>query len=383
MADLFTKRMKLISPGGTVGEAVVNRTNDIVDKTFTHDQNFQRGMLYDWDLQPIEEVDFKFEKHKVFKAEGSEVEYHVHFRPNYNPEFLFKDRYFKNDGKERLGFYIDVYDNSKGKYEKWLIVGKDNRVAFDRYNAFRCNWMFEWIYKDEYHKCLGVLREAADKSFNSSDIDKLGGTSVSGEMGLIVPTCENTMTILLGQKFIISDNLLNPQTFEVDKIKDHAPFGVIRAYLKQRVFDPHTDYFGTINEETNLKFKFDIPIDDLPEEFGGQYHMICDCIEYKDDTSNVELEELTLDCDESVIYIGGRPVFIKAGGIFDGCKWHFFLDGQEFTALDLEGYFEFTRTKDGIEVKAVSKDMNKYILSVSLENTYGDKSDEINLEVRL
>lgn len=383
MYDLFKRRMERLSPNGTVGACVVRKTNDIENKTFSNDQNYQHGMLYDWDMNPLEEVDFKFEKHKTFKAEGAEVEYHIHFRPDYNPEYLFKDRYFKKDGKERYGFYIDVLDNSKGITEKWLIVGKDNRVAFDRYNAFRCNWYYEWIYKDEYHKCLGVVREANDSTFNSSDIDKLGGTSVSGELSLIVPTSENTMTILVGQKFIVSDNLLNPQTYEVDKIKDYAPLGIVRAFLKQRAFDPHTDYFGIINEEERISFKFDVPIDDLPEEFGGQYHMICDCILSKENGNNSVEDETTLECDVSILYVKGRPAIIRTGVISEDVTWHYYIDGEEFSYDDIQEYFLFEYENQSLKVTAISQVMNKYTLGIELETPSGSRSNIIELEVSL
>ena len=111
--DIFTKRMQKLMSGGSVGALNVINTNIIENKTFANDQNYRVGMLYDWDMNELEEVEFKFEKIKTRTVEGTEVEYMIHFRPDYNPEFLYKNKYYKADGKERLGFYIDVYDMSK------------------------------------------------------------------------------------------------------------------------------------------------------------------------------------------------------------------------------------------------------------------------------
>ena len=167
MGEIFDKRMKLLMKDGSPGMAFVNRTNLIENKTFKNDQNYRNGMLYDWEMNEIEKVDFKFEKIKTFSVSGYEVEYMIHFRPDFNIESRYKDLFFKKDGRERLGFYIDVYDYSKKKYEKWMIVGKDDRVAFDRYNALKCNWCLEWLDGTKYRRCVCVVRDAFYKTMNT------------------------------------------------------------------------------------------------------------------------------------------------------------------------------------------------------------------------
>lgn len=381
--DLFKRRMELLTPDGRPGEAFVDRTNIVENKLFTHDQNFQHGMLYDWDMQPIEEVDFKFEKVRTHTADGVEVEYHIHFRPDFNPEYEYRDLYYKADEKERLGFYIDVYDRSKKIYDKWLIVGKDNRVAFDRYNAYKCNWCFEWIYEGEYHQCLGCVRSAAENSFEGGTHDKLGGSTVKGELAMIVPTTMNTMTILLGQKFIISDNFLNPQTFQVTKIKDTMPLGIIRATLKQKVFNPHRDVCGDVNSMTGTRFTFDLPIADLDPRFGGRYHMLCDCILSQEDTLPTA-GQTALYCPVDALYYTGTPVTVSLQGEHpDTVLWRYEINGYVYAAVDLRPCFDIQEYEDHTVLQVIDRDMVKYTVTVQIYDENRVLLDEKPLEVKL
>lgn len=307
--------MELHTSHASTGEVMVGRSNHIMARTFKNDQNYHYGMLYDWSLNEIKNVDFKLEKKRDRTAEGEDNEYYVQFLPYFFPEHEYKDLHFKQDGKERFGFYLDAEDRDKGIVEKYLIVNKDYRVAFDRYNSFKCNWLFEWVDdENKYHACLGCLREARDGSFVNAGSDvKLGGSQVDGELSFLLPFNEETQTIRLKHRFLVGDNMDRPQVYEVRKIKDYAPLGVIRVYCKQKPYNEHTDYFGAINEEKNIKFKFKLPIPDLPELFGGRYHAICNCIvENKEPFLRGEDDQrFSLACDANKLYINGTPVFIK------------------------------------------------------------------------
>lgn len=397
MNDLFNKRMKLVMKHGSLGGKLVEDSNIIENKLFTTDRNYKQGMLYDWDMNELEIVDFKFEKVKTHTAEGVEVEYMIHFRPEYHPEYLFKDQHYKCDGKERIGFYIDVFDQSKQVTEKWLIVGKDDRVAFDRYNAFKCNWYFEWISGSDYHKCLGCLRESYDHAVKRAVVNALGGTTVDGELSFILPSNIDVSTITFGTRFMISDTDSRPQVYEVTKIKDTAPLGATKAYLKQCLYNEHTDVYGIINELTNYDFVFKLPIEDLPEEYGGMYHAICDCVKKKklpqDKPQYVPV--WTLEADFDKIVINGQPVTVTATAptSFGMAlpEWHIFIDGEEYYPDEISDYFEidfidgdgiyetpdgeFVETdlyKSSLIIKAINKVMAKYIVKIAIFNE--DKS---------
>lgn len=387
MADLFNKRMQVLMQSGSLGAKLVEDSNIIENKTFSNDQNFRTGMLYDWDMNELEKVDFKFEKIKTYTSEGYEVEYMIHFRPNYNPEFKYKNLYYKNDGKERLGFYIDVLDRSKNIIEKWLIVGKDDRVAFDRYNAFKCNWCFEWVSNNKYYKSIGCIRDKLNLSAKIIN-DSLGGTSIDGDMSIVLPSNKVVNSIQLGTRFMISDNLLKPQVFEVIKIKDTSPLGITKAYLKQCLYNSHTDVCGIINDMKNYDFYFDLPIEDLPEEYGGKYHMICDCLKSKGlpqekPDSDIEWE---LESEDKYIYIGGQPVVIKAVSPNDAqsiCEWHVFVDNVEYQPNELSEYFTIAIEDNSFTIKAINKVMAKYIVKIAIYDELKTYYDYVEMEVKI
>lgn len=387
MDDIFSKRMQVLMQHGSVGAKLVEDSNIIENKTFGNDQNFRTGMLYDWDMNELEEVDFKFEKTKTYTAGGVEVEYMIHFRPDYNPEFKYKDLYYKNDGRQRLGFYIDVLNRSKNTIEKWLIIGKDDRVAFDRYNAYKCNWCFEWITDGEYYNCVGCLRNKSDSSATTIDND-LGGTSVDGDLSIILPSNISVGNIKYGTRFMISDNLLRPQVYEVIKVNDTSPLGVTVISLSQCLYNSHTDVCGVINEMDNYEFCFDLPIEDLPNEYGGKYHMICDCLISKglpQDSTPTDVA-WKLESEAKYIYVHGHPLSIKAIPSKESnvpCEWHIFIDNAEYLPEDIIDYFDISIDSNTLSIKAINKVMEGYIIKVAIYDDLKTYYDAVEMEVRI
>ena len=64
MSDLFNKRMNVILNSGSLGGKLLEDSDIIDDRNFSTDPNYKKGMLYDWDMNELEEVEFKFEKTK-------------------------------------------------------------------------------------------------------------------------------------------------------------------------------------------------------------------------------------------------------------------------------------------------------------------------------
>lgn len=387
MSDLFNKRMNVLLKDGSLGGKLLSDSDVLDDRNFSNDVNYKKGMLYDWNMNELEEVEFKFEKTKTWSAGNTAVEYMIRFRPNYNPEYKFKDLYYKNDGRERFGFYIDVLDVPKNKCDKWLIVGKDDRVAFDRYNAFKCDWCFEWVDDKIYHNCLGCIRDAKDGSMNNPTNDGLGGTIVNDEISIIVPTNENVAKIKLGTRFMIGDSIYRPQVYEAVKILDTAPLGTTAIYMKQRLYNEHTDAYGIINDMNNVDFCFNLPIDDLPEDFGGKYHMICDCVNSKSFIEEApETISWKLFCDAKYLYVNGQTVTIKAipsKETTTPCAWHVFIDDEEYGIKTLTEYFDIQYDDTTLSIKAINKVMEKYIVKVAIWDEHNNYYDSVEMEVRL
>ena len=157
----FEDMKKRYSPT-VIGEQLKEMSNMIMDETFSNSTSYRKGMIYDCNMEEIQEIEFRFLKTKTYTIEKDAVEYMVQFRPGVNPEIDFDS---SSDKKHRLGFYIDILDENTKVYEKWLIVGKDNS-EFDKYNVLKCNWWFEWLDENRvYRKCLGCVRDR--NSYNS------------------------------------------------------------------------------------------------------------------------------------------------------------------------------------------------------------------------
>lgn len=379
VSDLFKKRMNLY--GSCLGEKQKTNSNLTEIATFRNDVNCRKGMIYDWEMQPLGTVDFKFEKVNTYSYEKKAVEYMVRFLPDFHPEFDFKDRHFRGDGKERLGFYLDVYDYTKSKYDKWLIVGKDDRTLFDRYLALKCNWFFEWIQDGKYRRCLGVIRDATDSTFNSTNSDRIGGTVISGSTSFILPYNIDTAKIATGRSFLISDNIEFPQVFKVNQIKDTTNPGVIRYYAKEDLSNRHRDFLGVVNDK-DYTFTFETPIPDLPAEFGGAFHMLCDALyEAVPDEPVVPSGEIELTTTaRNAIYVSGSPVTIESNQIVS--EWVFKIDDQEYDPEDLTDYFEITTGETSCLIRAINKTMVKYIVAISAYDESGNISEEVRLVVK-
>lgn len=389
MDDIFLKRMQLALGEGFVGSGRTRNADILMNHHFDVDQNYRKGYIYDWDMNPLEYVDFKFEKVKTYKAEGYEVEYYVQFRPEYQPEVLYRNKFHRNDGKTRYGFYIDVYDREKDTIEKWLIVGKDHRTSFDRYNVFKCNWCLEWIDSNKvYHSCVCVLRMNDSNDFKMVDMDDLGGSSIEGNYGVIIPSCKDVETILYGQRFIISDTETRPQVFMVTRVKDTSPLGISKLYMTQALFNRHIDYIGVIDE--NTKHEFVTTISNLPDDFGGSYHMICGCIKTKsigdaETVTPTETNVWSLVCTENKIYYKGSPVRLTAVPSVEGTvrdfTWHFFIDDVEYRAADITEYLDVQFDDTVITIRCINKVLAKYIIRVALADFYGEIFRVHELEV--
>lgn len=371
---------------GVPGDNFVDKTNLIVGKTFHNDQNYRSGTLYDWDMNVLEEnVEFKFEKHRNYTTEGYEVDYYVHFMPNYNPEYLYKSAYYKDDGKERLGFYIEVLDRSKDKYELWLITGKDDRVAMDRYLALKCNWCLEWMDGKNLCSKICVVRENIEDNIREWETTQaMKGSNISGKISVILPSSKDVLSLDFGKRLMVSDNEKIPRCFEISDMKDASPLGVTKLYLSRVKFNAHSDYYGKIDSKNIGHFTFNEVPDDLPEGYGNEYHCICDCMESSfafEPEEPVSVKPM-LSCSVDQIRVNGTKVHVHCSSEIPSENWHYFVDNEEYSIEDLMDYFEFAQTSEGLEIKAINKVMVKYILKVSVYDEKKSYYSSIELEVK-
>lgn len=261
MSEIFKKRMNLT--GGTVSKSIRIQSNEIMDKTFSNDLGYRLCKLYSRNMELLEDsIEIKYQFSQTYTVNKDQVEYLAQFRPGYHPE----KKYMDNDGVERLGFYLEIPDENTGINEMWLIVGKNDKNSFIRYNILKCNWTFKWIKNNKIYSCLGILRNR--NNYNSGVWSDGFFTSVDNQTQFIIPSTLDTQTIDYNDRFMISDSSIRPLVYEVSKIEDTFPCGTIKITLKQDHYNEHLD-----NVELKICNYYDYPMKpETPVE--NQYKLI-------------------------------------------------------------------------------------------------------------
>ena len=403
-------QMKNKNTSSIIGYQIKEISNMVYDEVFSNSTTYRVGKIYDCNMNEIYEKDdvyktnpveleFRFVKTKTFTVDTDLVEYWVQFKTGVNPEIDFDN---SEDQKHRLGYYIDILDDNTKEVNKWLIVGKDES-EFDRYNVLKCNWLFEWLDHDRnYHKCVGCLRD--QNSYNSGIWSSDFSTTVEDQMKFIVPANDETKTIDYNIRFMLSDNDVYPKTYEISKVLDTFPIGVIECTLAQTLFNQHTDLCGK-------DFEY----------FGdNSIHRVCDfyksSIKPNPDTEEEQpIANWTLTDVNEKLYVNGQPQTIKAIPSVDetvvSYDWHLFIDNEEIiSALDptyvgtegetfmdnyysylngdidkyyLQDYFDISIDKENntFTIAAINKDMVNYIIKIAVYNKYKTYYDFVEMEV--
>ena len=200
-----------------MGEVLKNQSDLIMNQTFTNDIAYRKCYI---DGKP---VDAKYITYTYYSISKDFVDYHLQFRPGVHFP---------------MGKYVDIPDDT-GTYNRWLIVGRSDEPQFVKYNILKCNWVLKWIIDGEIHECLGVLRSR--NSYNSGLWNDYLLSTPENQDSIWLPTNPDTQTVAYNMRFLISDNQINPIAWEVSKIEDLNPQGVIKITMKQDLYDPKKD----------------------------------------------------------------------------------------------------------------------------------------------
>lgn len=380
----------LTSKGGSLGEIRKKQSDMLMDRSFSADPTYRKGMLYNANLEPIEVVEFKFQKAQTYTINKDQVEYFVQFKTDYHPEKKLNvdDKIYRlyDDEKERLSFYLDIPDDN-GDIYKWLIVGRNNDNAFVRYNVLQCNWTFEWIINKRYYSCLGVMRSR--NNYNSGVWSDGFTQTVENQTAFFVPTNDSTRTINYDLRFMITDNPIHPKTYEVSKVEDTFPLGVLKLTLVQDHYNAHTDVCRILDDP------------DTPDILNdGKVHMICnytvpeipieDIEEPDDDGTTVNpTQAWYLSEVEEKLYINSKAQIIhvlndSGNKNFDHLRsWQIYLDDVQYQFEDLTEYFELIKDEENntLSIKAIHQDLAGYIVKISITDNYGVYCDSVEMEV--
>ena len=92
-------------------------------------------------------------------------------------------------------------------------------------------------------------------------------------------------------------------------------------------------------------------------------------------------------CDSRYLYVNGDTVTVKAISSEETnqeCFWKIFVDDVEYSIDDLKDYFEINVSEREFSIKAINKDMVKYVVKIGVFNPDTEECyDSVEMEVKL
>jgi hypothetical protein len=235
---------------------IQSRTCYIYD--FTHDDSPTRKDHIEYGENTTKtKIDAKFIISSYGSIDKDQVAYHILFKPSQKLDFEEGDElyYYETDYKKKygvhpfIGLYLDVPDD-KGIYYRWLIVDYEEANQFVKYSILPCDYRFEWVqvidgkrYKRQMWGCI-----RAQNSYTSGIYTDRYFTSLDNVDKFILPLNKITESIgyndTLGdaQRLIISAKVPHPNVWQISKLENTKPIGLLKATIKQVPFNDDTDY---------------------------------------------------------------------------------------------------------------------------------------------
>lgn len=230
-----TYKNRMTYRGKSMGEMLRMQSNMVIEQTWDRDPNSRRVYVVkaNHGLPKITDehklVDVKFNVETYQKLTSDEPAYLLQFRhgaEKHNPDIA-------------VGSYVYMEDED-GEWKWWLLVALDERPQFRQYHILETNWTLRWVVDNKIHTCLAVQRY--QNSYSSGLRSGSTITSVDDMTAIWIPTNADTQTIGYNQRFLISDvGRIPALCYEVSKISDTSPVGLIKLSLTQTTFNEMTD----------------------------------------------------------------------------------------------------------------------------------------------
>lgn len=236
----------LLSRGNALGQVKRTQSDAIMNNTFTLDPTYKK--VYILTKEGWKWEDAKYQFHSAPSISKDAVDYYLQFRPKVHypvgsyvivPDDTDFDINLSEE--EKVSPFTQPVEN---RTQWWIIVGRDEANAYVRYMILKCDWDFKWIYKGKLMSCWGCSRSA--NSYTAGvwrDEYSMSGDNLTSsflpdtyhvygdkleELGM----CD-TRTVTHMQRFFFSNNDIDPKIYQVTKITDLNPQGIIKLSIKQ------------------------------------------------------------------------------------------------------------------------------------------------------
>lgn len=228
-------RNRMAHRGTNMSEMLRMQSNMVIEEAWTRDPNYRQVYVVkvNHGLPEVtakhELIDVKFNVESYQKLTSDEPAYLLQFRHGAE----------KCNSDIAVGSYVYMTDED-GEWKWWLLVALDERPQFRQYHILECNWTLRWVVDNKIHTCLAVQRY--QNSYSSGLQSGSRVTGVNDMTAIWAPTNPDTQTIGYNQRFLISDIIRVPALcYEVSKISDTSPLGLIKFSLVQTTFNDKTD----------------------------------------------------------------------------------------------------------------------------------------------
>lgn len=297
------RRMHSVMTNGakTIGQMHKEFADFTMEQTWDDDIQSRECFIYDYmhDDTPTEmdhivhaddttktKIEAKFIISSYGSIDKDQVAYHLLFKPSQKIDFEEGDDlyYYETDYKQRygsshfIGMYIDI-PNDDNIYYRWLICDYEEANQFVKYVVLPCDYRFQWVQiingKKYKRQMWGTTR--SQNSYTSGIYIDRYFTSLDNVDKFILPL--NKITESFGyndglgdvQRLIISAKVQRPNVWQVSKLENTKPIGLLKVTTKQVPFNDDTDYIERDGNDNIIGMWADwfsadksTPIDDDP-----------------------------------------------------------------------------------------------------------------------
>lgn len=260
----------------TLGQIYKEQSDFVMEKTWETDPQAKICYIYDFfhDDSPYlvegmtyenttkTRINAKFIVTKYSSIDKDQVEYHLQFKPSQKVHFNETDElyYFETNYKSRyssefpIGLFVDIPDE-KNVYKKWLIVAKEEGNQFIKYSVLPCDYYLQWIDvvgTERIKRKMWCVSRAMNSYTSGRWIDRyMLGLDDIQKIWVPINSFTERLSYLNGegknQRIVLSALIAKPLVWQISKVENTKPLGIIKITLDQDSWNEHTDY---VNLET-------------------------------------------------------------------------------------------------------------------------------------
>ena len=256
---------------GTIGQQLKQMSDEVIQETFDNDIQTRQCYIYDHYHDDQADIEYGYDPSlsntkipvklkfivKTYKSMAKDdPDYHIMFEPFVWNSMKCKPDWFENNYqslgiKFPVGLYVDIPDDM-GIYHRWLITYSEVANQFPKFGVLRCNYRFKWIHDDGINrykrKIWGV--EATQNSYTSGIYTDYIMTRYEEQGKFYLPWTPISSELKHDTRLCISMLQKEPYVYQITKVKNTHPKGIIAFTVKQDRFEPEHDYVS-LNPESD------------------------------------------------------------------------------------------------------------------------------------